>query len=444
MPTLRTFDTIEWLKHITLRRWLLIAAVFHVLLTLAVYLTGYLHLMPGSFNEQGIGLSLAPDGLLYQRLSADMADMLRRGEFRSWLNFQTPFHCRLYSLTFVLPGSLIGYNILAAEVLNLAYFLGILTVVYFLGKETFDSRAGVSAAAVVAVWPSFLLHSTQLVRDSLAIICMLGLLLVLTRVVGNQFRGPGIWRNGIAGIALVILFWITRGNMWNLMLVELAITFVLLVIEILRRKRIPFINLALLFLIAVAVLLVPSRIESTTVPGSRPPRALLEVSSSQRTSGSIWDRLQAQINGRRRAFSGYTGNSSNIDTDTNFQTIGDIVRYLPRAAEIGLFAPFPRTWFEAGAGGRAARIAAGCETFIMYLLYMPAVICLWYERRNLKMWLIFLFSVASMISLGMVVVNAGALFRLRYVFWMMVIVLAVKGIWIWRDVREASIPPRVS
>jgi hypothetical protein len=32
-----------------------------------------------------------------------------------------------------------------------------------------------------------------------------------------------------------------------------------------------------------------------------------------------------------------------------------------------------------------------------------------------------------MIGLGFVVANAGALFRLRYVFWMMMIVLAVKG-----------------
>jgi hypothetical protein len=44
------------------------------------------------------------------------------------------------------------------------------------------------------------------------------------------------------------------------------------------------------------------------------------------------------------------------------------------------------------------------------------------------MWLLFLVATIGMLALGLVVVNAGALFRLRYAFWMMVVVLAVKGL----------------
>jgi hypothetical protein len=43
------------------------------------------------------------------------------------------------------------------------------------------------------------------------------------------------------------------------------------------------------------------------------------------------------------------------------------------------------------------------------------------------MWLVFLVATIGMLALGFVVVNAGALFRIRYVFWMMMIVLASKG-----------------
>jgi len=64
----------------------------------------------------------------------------------------------------------------------------------------------------------------------------------------------------------------------------------------------------------------------------------------------------------------------------------------------------------------------------MYLLYVAAGFCVWQERRNLKMWLLFLVASIGMVALGLVVVNAGALYRIRYVFWMMLIVLAAQGI----------------
>jgi hypothetical protein len=43
------------------------------------------------------------------------------------------------------------------------------------------------------------------------------------------------------------------------------------------------------------------------------------------------------------------------------------------------------------------------------------------------MWLLFLVATIGMLALGLVVVNAGALFRLRYVFWMLMIIIASRG-----------------
>ena len=85
-------------------------------------------------------------------------------------------------------------------------------------------------------------------------------------------------------------------------------------------------------------------------------------------------------------------------------------------------------WFEAGTSGRVGRLLAATETLAMYLLYVPAFFCVWRERRELSMWLLFLTASVGLIALGLVVVNAGALFRLRYVFWMMMIVLSTKGL----------------
>jgi len=414
-------------KRLSLRLWLLIAAAFHVTVTLFVYLIGHFHLLPNTFDENGIGLTFAADGLLYQRITSALANALRRGDFRTWLEIQAPFHCRLYSFAFVFPGSIVGYNILAAEPLSLIYFLAVLTLVYLLGREIFDSTTGFRAAVVIAVWPSFLLHSTQLTRDSLAIVAMLSLLLILVRLVG----GPIKWRSAllmaITGGSSATLFWVTRGNMWTLVFFELAFTTLLLAILIIRERKVPLTNLGVLALIVAAVLFVPPHLESSTVFGSLPPTPLIDVTSSRVHTHSLWERLLRQINGRRQGFNRYLGNSSNIDSDASFETAGDVVRYLPRAAEIGLFAPFPRMWFEVGTVGRMARVVAGIETLIMYLFYIPAAVCVWKQRRNLKLWLVFLFALTGLIGLGFVVANVGALFRLRYVFWIMMILLAVKG-----------------
>ena len=102
------------------------------------------------------------------------------------------------------------------------------------------------------------------------------------------------------------------------------------------------------------------------------------------------------------------------------------MRYIPRALVIGFFAPFPKMWVEPGSYGRAVRLLSGAETLVMYFLYVAVAVCLWRDRRNLKMWFVFLIATVGLLALGLVVMNAGALYRIRYVFWMLLIVIAAE------------------
>jgi hypothetical protein len=85
-------------------------------------------------------------------------------------------------------------------------------------------------------------------------------------------------------------------------------------------------------------------------------------------------------------------------------------------------------WVETGKFGLAGRLLSGLEMLVMYFLYFAVAYCLWEERRNLTMWFLFLVATAGIVALGIVVVNAGALYRIRYVFWMMLIVIAAQRI----------------
>ena len=168
-------------------RWLLLAGAIHITLTLAIFLVGHFQLLPGVFDSQGTGLTFAIDANSYRSLASRLAFEWETQGFSGWLVFKAPLHSRLYSLMFVSFGRLLGHNILAAEPLNLIYYLGILSCVYLLGRELFNEHAGFVAAIVVAVWPSLLLHTTQIIRDPLSILCLLGLLVSLTLLLTREF-----------------------------------------------------------------------------------------------------------------------------------------------------------------------------------------------------------------------------------------------------------------
>lgn len=411
-------------------RWLVLAGVIHVALTVAIFIAGHFQLLPGFFDTNGIGITFAIDGATYRRFAGEMALQWQNYGFGPWLDIKSPLHARLYSIPFTFAGRILGYNVLAAEPLNLLYYLGTLTVVYLLGREIFNERAGLLAAAIVALWPSFLFHSTQLIRDPLAILCLLTLLLVLTLTLSREF----VWQRTLllapGGVVLVTVFWLARGNMWNAVVVAVAITLVLLLSRMIRSRKFLIGNAIVMLSIVLAMLFVPARLESTTLAGHRAPATPLAIPSDSQPAppDGVWTRAIDQIRHRRGGFRFYNAQESNIGAEVQFNNLSDIVRFVPRAAVVGFFAPFPRQWFETGSYGTAGRVLSGLETLAMYFLYVAVAVCLWRERRRMSMWLVFLTATAGLIGLGLVVVNAGALYRIRYVFWIMLIVIAAQGI----------------
>lgn len=421
-------------------RYLILAGAIHIALTTTIFLVGHYQLLPATFDENGIGLTFALDGTSYRRLAIGLVEEWQRNGFQAWLDLSAPFHSRLHSLLFATVGSVLGHNILAVEPLNLVCYLGVLTCIYFLGREIFDARAGLLAAAIVAVWPTFLLNSTQLMRDSFAILCFLALMVVLVLILTREFAWHRGVLAGIGGAIAVTLFWITRGNMWNVVLAAIAIAIVMWLLRMVRQKRFVAGNAIVLLLIVIAALLVPSRLQSSTLPGSRPPASPFAIPSASQPAPpeGVWRRVINQIANRRAGFQSFSSQMSNIDPDVRLNSFGDIVRFIPRAAVIGFFAPFPKMWIEPGAFGRAGRLLSGLETLVMYFLYVAAGFCLWRERRNLALWFLFLVATIGIVGLGLVVVNAGALYRIRYVFWMLLIVTAAQGILNYLTTRRTT------
>jgi len=97
-----------------------------------------------------------------------------------------------------------------------------------------------------------------------------------------------------------------------------------------------------------------------------------------------------------------------------------------RATNLGLWAPFPNSWISAGRRvGNAGKLLASGETFFIYLCQVLAVWAVMREPRRLALWFLLAIATWGVTALALVVPDVGALYRLRYAFWVMVMVMAM-------------------
>ncbi len=420
------------------------AALLHLALTLTVYLAGRFAFLPKVFDRDGTGIFFATDGFAYRMEAVWMAELLTREGVAAWLTTAAPFHVRAYSICFAVFGPLLGFNILSAEPLNVLCYLMVLILIFNLGREVFDRRVGLIAAVVVGLWPSLLLHSTQLLRDPLFQLAMLALVLVCVTCLTRDYY----WRRGlavaVAGGVSVILLWLVRSNMWGVVPVVVLLGAALLVVRQIRVRRIMRGNVVcvavLLLMTACVPRFVPRPVDVVTRPDGAPlvekhdlPAAAVGavpiVPSPREPPAQFGARLWTRIADKRAAFNRQFPNAgSNLDADVQFNSLGDVIRYLPRALLIGLFAPFPNMWFATGErAGLSGRLLSGVETLMMYIVEMLALVGLWRSRRRLSAWLLLLIVVVCVTALGLVVINVASLYRMRYVFWMLLIILGARG-----------------
>lgn len=411
------------------RRALAAAAILHVFVAVLVFGVGRFGLYPQQFDRDGIG-QFGLDSHSYQFDAARRAGTLWESGPIAWLKAPTEFHVRFYSLSFALVRPVLGKTILAAEPVNLLYYLAILILTFSLTKRLADQRAALLASALVALWPSLLLHTTQFLRDPLFIVSILGLVLVLTNLLTRTYslgKGVGV---GALGVLAALSLWLVRSEMWLVVRTIVFLALALFAIRIWRERKLLAGSLAgivLVFAVTLATTLTfpapekispptGTRISDAPPPPPPPPRKGEDT--------SIWGRIAKRRRGYISAGAGQAGNSA-IDPDVTFSSRADTIKYVPRAVEIGYLAPFPKMWFTSGYNARRiGRLLAAAEMIVLYLAEILAVIGLWQRRRQLAVWLLTLGGAMSITALGLVVVNVGTLYRMRYAFFILLIILA--------------------
>jgi Dolichyl-phosphate-mannose-protein mannosyltransferase len=421
------------------------AAILHLVLSVTIYGLGRYALLPGTFDGNGVAVAFASDGVRYRADAAALSEALTGGELRYWFGANHPFHVKLYSVCFALFGPLLGYNIVGAEPLNALFYLASLVLVFSIGREVFNRRVGLLAAGAVALWPSFLLHTTQFLKDPLFVAEMLALILIVVRWLTRTYSWSGALLTGAAGGLIATAICLTRTDMGEMLVATVLLGALMLVARQLWERRLRVTNLVGMALLVTVTLTVPQVMPNALKLGRSPSSARMLIrqetlrvataeevtreTSEEAAQAHLWSRMAARVGKvRRRFIEMYPNSGSNIDPDVELNSMADLLRYLPRAAMVGFFAPFPNMWLASGTQvGSAGRLLGGLESLAMYAVEALALLGLWRGRRRLSAWFLWAVAAVGMIALGLVVINVGTLFRLRYVFLMLLIIPAAEG-----------------
>lgn len=425
-------------------RLTIVAVIMHLFLALTIQLVASFALIPKFVDEHGL---FTYDSLEYRADAISLAGTFRRGDVLAWFNASSSLHVKLYSLCYVLTAPISRLDVLAVEPLNLSYYLLTLCLIYAIGREVFSRQVGVLAASVVTFWPSFLLHTVQFLKDPLYITCILALTLLLVSCLTRNYSPVAGAVLGVAGGALTLLLWPVRSNMWALTPVLIGVATLLLVLRQLLERHVSVGNILCMVLLITACagflgLSVAPRASIYVAQINFPaaslyineqvpaPEAKPTTTTSSSSVGYWLDYTAIRLNRLRSRFiKAYAGAGSNIDYHVQFNGAGDVIRYLPRAMLIGLFSPFPDMWFSPGKeDGRTGRLIAAFETLLMYLNFPLVLFGLWKARRRWGAWQLIMTSTASVIGLAMIVTNIGALYRMRIVFWMLLVLIGANGI----------------
>lgn len=422
----------------TLRRLLLAAAVFHVLFATALFVVGRAAVAPGTIDRDGILIAAAPDSLLYQQQGNALASALRDGDFARWRDTDAHAHVRLLSFFFV-P---FGANILGAEPVNLLCYLAIISLTFVIAREAGSPRVAWVAAALVALWPTFLFHTAQLLKDPLFIAGTLALVLVILTLLTRTYtpRQAIFAAAFLIIIASVVLLIRPKFAMAVFAMTLFALT--LLVLKQIAQKRLMIWNVGVA-IIAVIVAASLFTIASRTREASKayPPRTSVLLKNGPtlilRPSRVEWkdrvtiaDRATRQLDSARNRFIRADVRSragSGLDA-TRFRSPRDVIAYLPRAAAIGLWSPFPNAWLASGQRvGSSGRLLAGLETLAIYMLQLLAIVAIVLRPNRLRALFLTAIAMGAVTALGLVVTNAGTLYRFRYAFWFLLIIAGLAG-----------------
>ena len=124
----------------------------------------------------------------------------------------------------------------------------------------------------------------------------------------------------------------------------------------------------------------------------------------------------------------YSANST-FELGIDLNSFEKLVKYLPRAIQIGLFSPFPSSWFAEHPShlSKLMHFVTGIEMLFIYICLVGFVISLFIWKKKIEFWMYVCFSFYFILIPIYAIPNIGALIRYRYGAIMLLVALGISA-----------------
>ncbi len=396
----------------------------------------------------GHGLMVGGDWLSYHAEATQLYDKIAANGWSEWVlryrgHGMSGLLGALYAITLPEPWV---YIPVAAGLQASAFLVLFLILLRFIGLW----RLALIAALPFLIFPTTLLWTVQPLKDGLSIT---GFLLVLYAwfMVFDLLRERDfpalrlvrVFFSIAIGLALV---WVAREYLvllFQTLCGTLSAVTLWIVVRLVVKRRM-HVSTALLFV----SILVLSSLFPTLLPDSRLAESLhvdrlAEVSVAAETRqgtapqrkfnwhpepwvpDSVDGLLATLVKQRISSVNSSTGEGSLIDPNAQLESARAVLKYLPRAIQIALFAPFPNQWFTRGATTPSTlmRWVSSLEMFFSYVMMPFVLLGLAWNRRKPELWILLVFCGTALVVHPLFIANVGTLVRLRYPYFMTIICL---------------------
>jgi len=395
--------------------------------------------IPSISSLHAPGSSLTPDSTYFNEVAIKLANDINLHGWTSWKLYpsiaasgQSSYLAILYVFFGVHPLYAVAFNAFFHAFSGVLIYLIALEV---LGVKNFSKYAAFFSASLFVVFPSAMTWVGQIHKEA----CLsTGLLLALWGII-KILSNKSERHIAISIFSALILSLILISSMKPYMLQELAV--IILIIIALQCIKIFPSNLLTVGVLGAYFL---STIFIFMFINKGPDSGLVAGPDSGWLSGeafiqhnSPWKRLdylpeffdrkiQAIASSRVAAISSGLAINANslIDIDIKPANAIETFQYTPRALQVSLLAPFPNMWFKSG---NIVSLVSALEMIIFYITFFGLLFFIPLRIFNYKILLCLIFACLPLAVFGISSPNIGTLYRIRYTFEMMLLMLGNCG-----------------
>jgi hypothetical protein len=406
---------------------------FHLAVSVLLSIIARSNFLSSLHNGKGLW-NFALDSFVYHQEALRLSDLLKSGDLNGWWGTAPFWHVKWIALPYAI---LVADPLSFAPINSLIWAITIYCV-YVIVNQLFPDRRrlAVVTALTFGLWPSYFLHTTQLLKDPFYII---GILLMFWGCIDLLSV-----RRKISSVFLLSLgVFIAYLNRTYILEPLIFLSLLAAILELWQTPRAwGQAGLAILIIAGLGVYGYIQRPEIQIRPLSEHQGQVKKQFQPQTEvprsgQNSYWSPI-AKIVGkgvgkisylRERYIKKYPDAGTNIDTNVHFRSFTDILAYIPKATLVGFLAPFPSHWFEeAKTAGRASRLVAGLEMVVWYILSLGFLYFLVTGPVDLyiRIWML-VYSLSLVLLTALVVTNIGALYRMRFVYFLPLLIGGLEG-----------------